>query len=109
VLDIVERPLSTLLSVRDLTTSFPTDAGVVRAVDGVSLEVPEASTVAVVGESGSGKTVTSLSIMRLVPAPGRIDSGEVFFEGQDLLKLPERMMRSFRGSKISMIFQEPMT
>jgi oligopeptide/dipeptide ABC transporter ATP-binding protein len=101
--------LSTLLSVRGLVTSFSTDAGVLRAVDGVSFDVPKASSVAIVGESGSGKTVTSLSIMRLVPAPGRIEGGEILFDGQDLLKLPERAMRSLRGRKISMIFQEPMT
>src|SRR5262249_30985893 len=104
-----EALVSMLLSVRDLVTSFPTDGGVLRAADGVSFDVPKASTVAIVGESGSGKTVTSLSIMRLVPAPGGIDSGEVLFDGQDLLKLPERTMRSLRGRKISMIFQEPMT
>jgi oligopeptide/dipeptide ABC transporter ATP-binding protein len=109
VLDIVERPLSTLLSIRDLVTSFPSDAGVVRAVDGVSFDVSKGTTVAVVGESGSGKTVTSLSIMRLVPPPGKIDAGEVLFNGQNLLEVPERMMRSIRGRKISMIFQEPMT
>jgi oligopeptide/dipeptide ABC transporter ATP-binding protein len=101
--------LSTLLSIRDLVTSFPTGQGVLRAVDGVSFDVPRASTVAIVGESGCGKTVTSLSIMRLVPTPGRIEAGEVLFGGQDLTKLPERAMRSLRGRKISMIFQEPMT
>jgi oligopeptide/dipeptide ABC transporter ATP-binding protein len=101
--------LSTLLSIRNLVTSFPTGQGALRAVDGVSFDVPRASTVAIVGESGSGKTVTSLSIMRLVPAPGRIEAGEVLFGGQDLAKLPEKAMRSLRGRKISMIFQEPMT
>jgi oligopeptide/dipeptide ABC transporter ATP-binding protein len=101
--------LSTLLSVRDLCTSFPTDAGVLRAADSVSFDVPKAGTVALVGESGSGKTITALSILRLVPPPGRIDSGDVVFDGQSLSKLPERAMRSLRGRKISMIFQEPMT
>jgi len=109
VLDIVERPLSTLLSIRDLVTSFPTDVGVVRAVDGVSFDVSKGSTVAVVGESGSGKTVTALSIMRLVPPPGKIEAGEVLLNGQNLLMIPERAMRSIRGRTISMIFQEPMT
>ncbi len=109
MLDIVEGPLSTLLSIRNLVTSFSGDDGVLRAADGVSFDVPKASTVAVVGESGSGKTVTELSIMRLVAPPGRIESGELFFDGQDLLKLPERDMRRLRGRKISMIFQEPMT
>src|SRR5216684_1502280 len=109
MLDKVERPLSSLLSIRDLVTSFSSEAGAVRAVDGVSFDVPKASTIALVGESGSGKTVTSLSVMRLVPPPGKIESGRVLFDGQDLLTLPEREMRSLRGRKISMIFQEPMT
>ncbi len=99
-----------LLDVRDLATSFRTDRGLLRAVDGVSFQVPEQSTVGIVGESGSGKSVTSLSIMRLIPTPpGKIESGEVLFAGQDLLKLPEREMRRVRGNAISMIFQEPMT
>ncbi len=101
--------MPTLLSVRNLSTSFPTAEGTLSAVDGVSFDVPKSGTVALVGESGSGKTVTSLSIMRLVPAPGSIDGGEILFEGQSLLSLPERAMRSLRGRKISMIFQEPMT
>jgi len=101
--------LSSLLSIRDLVTSFSSETGAVRAVDGVSFDVPSASTIALVGESGSGKTVTSLSVMRLVPPPGKIESGRVLFDGQDLLTLPERAIRSLRGRKISMIFQEPMT
>jgi oligopeptide/dipeptide ABC transporter ATP-binding protein len=101
--------LSTLLSVRNLATSFPTEDGVLRAVDGISFDVPKGSTVALVGESGSGKTVTSLSIMRLVPSPGEVTAGEVLFGGENLLALPERTMRSLRGRKISMVFQEPMT
>ncbi|MEO7095189.1 MAG: ABC transporter ATP-binding protein, partial [Polyangiales bacterium] len=101
---------SPLLEVRDLVTSFRTDRGLVRAVDGVSFEVPEKGTLGVVGESGCGKSVTSLSIMRLVPSPpGSIDSGQVIFDGKDLLQLPEREMRKLRGNQISMIFQEPMT
>jgi oligopeptide/dipeptide ABC transporter ATP-binding protein len=102
--------LSALLSVRNLVTSFRTPTGTVRVVDGVSFEVPRGTTVGIVGESGSGKTVTSLSIMRLVPAPaGTIESGEVLFDGQDLLKLDERAMCDIRGRKIAMVFQEPMT
>jgi oligopeptide/dipeptide ABC transporter ATP-binding protein len=102
--------LPNLLAVRNLVTSFKTDAGVVRAVDGVSFDVPKGSTVGIVGESGCGKSVTSLSIMRLIPSPpGQIESGEILFNGQDVLKLGEREMRSMRGHKISMIFQEPMT
>jgi oligopeptide/dipeptide ABC transporter ATP-binding protein len=98
-----------LLRVRDLVTSFRTDGGVLRAVDGVSFDVPRATTVAVVGESGCGKSVTALSVLRLVGAPGRIESGTVEFEGRDLLRLSERAMRDVRGNAISMIFQEPMT
>jgi oligopeptide/dipeptide ABC transporter ATP-binding protein len=99
-----------LLRVRDLVASFRTDAGVVRAVDGVSFEVPRAKTVALVGESGCGKSVTALSILRLIATPpGRIESGAVELEGRDLLRLSEREMRGVRGNLISMIFQEPMT
>src|SRR4051812_6457480 len=99
-----------LLEVRNLVTSFRTDQGVLRAVDGLSFIVPERSTVAVVGESGSGKSVTSLSILRLIATPpGKIESGEIVFAGRDLLKLSEREMRKVRGNEISMIFQEPMT
>jgi oligopeptide/dipeptide ABC transporter ATP-binding protein len=101
--------VSTLLSVRNLVTSFPANAGALRAVDGVSFDIPRASTVALVGESGSGKTVTALSIMRLVPPPGKIEGGEITFGGQNLVGLSERAMRSLRGRKISMVFQEPMT
>jgi oligopeptide/dipeptide ABC transporter ATP-binding protein len=98
-----------LLRVLDLVTSFRTDTGVLRAVDKVSFEVPRATTVAVVGESGCGKSVTALSILRLIGAPGRIESGKVEFEGRDLLALSERAMREVRGNAVSMIFQEPMT
>jgi peptide/nickel transport system ATP-binding protein len=98
-----------LLSVRNLVTSFRMDAGVIRAVDGVSFDVARGTTLGIVGESGSGKTVTALSILRLVDAPGFIESGEVFYGDKDLLKLEEREMRAIRGRKISMIFQEPMT
>ena len=99
-----------LLEVRGLVTSFRTDRGPLRAVDSVSFEVPVRGTVGIVGESGSGKSVTSLSIMRLIASPpGQIESGEIFFEGVDLLKLSEREMRKLRGDHISMIFQEPMT
>jgi peptide/nickel transport system ATP-binding protein len=101
---------SPLLRVRDLVTTFRTDAGVVRAVDEVSFDVPRASTVALVGESGCGKTVTALSILRLVASPpGRVESGSVELDGRDLLRLSERAMRDVRGKLVSMIFQEPMT
>uniref|UniRef100_A0A832I957 ABC transporter ATP-binding protein n=1 Tax=Eiseniibacteriota bacterium TaxID=2212470 RepID=A0A832I957_UNCEI len=99
-----------LLEVRDLKTWFHTDDGVVRAVDGVSFDVRAGETLAVVGESGSGKSVTSLSILRLVPRPpGRYEGGAILFQGRDLLALPEPEMRRLRGKAISMIFQEPMT
>ncbi len=99
-----------LLEVKDLKTYFDTDEGVVKAVDGVSFHLDKGETLGVVGESGSGKSVTSLSVMRLIATPpGRIASGEMFFEGQDLVKKSERDMRRIRGNEISMIFQEPMT
>jgi oligopeptide/dipeptide ABC transporter ATP-binding protein len=98
-----------ILRVRDLVTSFRTDEGVLRAVDGVSFDVPAKSTIGLVGESGCGKSVTSLSILRLIPPPGKIESGKIIFDGKNLLELPEREMRGLRGNQISMIFQEPMT
>jgi oligopeptide/dipeptide ABC transporter ATP-binding protein len=99
-----------LLRVRDLVTTFRTDAGALRAVDGVSFEVPRACTVALVGESGCGKSVTALSILRLVASPpGAIESGSIELEGRDLLKLRDREIRDVRGNLVSMIFQEPMT
>jgi oligopeptide/dipeptide ABC transporter ATP-binding protein len=98
-----------LLSVRDLRTSFPTPAGVARAVDGVTFDIGPRETVGLVGESGCGKSVTSLSILRLIQSPGRIEAGsQVLFEGTDLLTLDERRMRAVRGARIAMIFQEPM-
>jgi oligopeptide/dipeptide ABC transporter ATP-binding protein len=102
--------LPPLLEIRDLHTEFRTGAGVVRAVDGVSYTVDPGETIAVVGESGSGKSVTAMSVLRLIPnPPGRITSGEVWFDGRDLLKLSEEQMRQVRGGEIGMIFQEPMT
>ena len=99
-----------LLEIEDLRTYFFTRDGLVRAVDGVSLGVRPGETLGVVGESGCGKSVTSLSILRLIPEPpGRIVSGAIRFEGRDLLKLSEGEMRDIRGNEISMIFQEPMT
>jgi len=99
-----------LLSVRDLRTYFFTDAGVVKAVDGVSFDVRPAETLALVGESGCGKSVTAMSLLRLIPEPpGRIVSGEIVLGGEDLLRLSEDRMRSIRGNDIAMIFQEPMT
>ena len=99
-----------LLSIKNLKTYFFTDAGTVKAVDDVSLSVPHGRTVAVVGESGSGKSVMASSIMQLIPQPpGKIVSGEILFNSEDLLKKSEGEMRSIRGDRISMIFQEPMT
>ena len=99
-----------ILRVSKLSTHFHTEQGEVCAVDQVSFQIPRGKTVALVGESGCGKSVTSLSIMRLVESPpGRIASGEVWFEGQNLLALSEREMIEVRRERISMIFQEPMT
>jgi len=99
-----------LLEIDDLRTYFFTRDGIVRAVDGVSLRVESGETLGVVGESGCGKSVTSLSILRLIPSPpGRIVSGAIKFEGRDLVRLTEAEMRDIRGNEISMIFQEPMT
>jgi dipeptide transport system ATP-binding protein len=98
-----------LLEVKNLLTCFYSDEDVNRAVDNVSFAIPEGKTVCVVGESGSGKSITSLSIMGLIEKPGKIESGEIIFEGVDLLKQNINYVRSIRGSKIAMIFQEPMT
>jgi oligopeptide/dipeptide ABC transporter ATP-binding protein len=99
-----------LLDVQDLRTSFHTEAGVARAVDGVSFGVDRGEVLGVVGESGCGKSVTALSIMRLVQEPGRIEGGSrILLKGRDLTGLTEREMRDIRGNDISMIFQEPMT
>ena len=100
----------TILSVRELRTYFHTDQGIAKAVDGVSFDVPAGKTLALVGESGCGKSVTAMSILRLIPTPpGKIEGGQILFDRQDLLELPEHEMRSLRGNAISMIFQEPMT
>ena len=99
-----------LLRVRDLSVSFRTPRGTVRAVDSLSFDLAAGETLAIVGESGSGKSVTALSLLRLIPdPPGRIDSGEVLFDGRDLLKLDDAAIRAIRGDRIAMIFQEPMS
>jgi len=98
-----------LLEIKNLKTYFYSDAGVNKAVDDISFEIPKGKTVCIVGESGSGKSITSLSIMRLIDHPGKIIGGEVIFEGTDLLKLSDKQIRKVRGRDISMIFQEPMT
>jgi len=96
------------LVVEDLRTSFHVRAGVVRAVDGVSFRIGRGKILGLVGESGSGKTVTGFSILRLVDPPGRIDGGRILFGGRDLLTLSEPEMRKLRGSRIAMVFQDPM-
>lgn len=102
--------LSKLVEVNNLRTYFFSSGKVIPAVDGVSFHINRGETLCVVGESGCGKSVTSLSIMRLIPVPpGRYVSGEIFFDGQDLLKKNESQMRSIRGNAVSMIYQEPMT
>lgn len=101
--------MTPLLSVNNLVTHFPTRAGLVRAVDGVSFQIGLGELLGLVGESGCGKSITALSIMRLVAPPGRIVSGEVIFDGNDLLKLSDDKMRAIRGDDIAMIFQDPMT
>ncbi|MCH2393920.1 MULTISPECIES: ABC transporter ATP-binding protein [Oceanibaculum] len=99
-----------LLDVRGLVTEFHSSEGVFKAVDGVSFAVARGETLGIVGESGCGKSVTSLSVMGLIPRPpGKIPAGEIVFEGRDLLTLSSREMRDVRGNDISMIFQEPMT
>jgi len=99
-----------LLEVKNLTTRFYTEEGVVHAVNGISYTLDEGDTLGVVGESGCGKSVHALSIMRLIPIPpGKIEAGEVLFRGQNLLDLSENEMRRVRGAEIAMIFQDPMT
>ncbi len=98
-----------VLEIDGLSTSFNTPAGPVRAVDNLRLAVPQCRVLGLVGESGCGKTVTALSILNLVPPPGRITAGRILFENTDLLTLPEQEMRRIRGARISMVFQEPMT
>lgn len=99
-----------LLSVRDLKTYFQTEDGIVKAVDGISFDLKKGETLGIVGESGSGKSVTSLSIMRLIPEPpGKIVSGEILFDSLNLLEISAEEIRKIRGKRIAMIFQDPMT
>ena len=99
-----------LLQIKDLRTQFFTEDGIVKAVDGVSYDIMPGEILGLVGESGCGKSVSALSILRLIPnPPGKIVSGEVIFEGEDILKMDEDEVRKIRGNKIGMIFQEPMT
>src|SRR5713226_4887890 len=98
-----------LLEVKNLQTHFPTRAGLVRAVDGVSFYIDKGELLGLVGESGCGKSITALSIMRLIAPPGKIVGGEISFDGRNLLKLSDSEMRAIRGDDIAMIFQDPMT
>jgi oligopeptide/dipeptide ABC transporter ATP-binding protein len=99
-----------VLSIRDLAVEFATDDGVLRAVDGVSLDLPRGKTLGLVGESGSGKSATALAVLRLHPTPPtRIPSGAIQYDQHDLLTLPEADLRALRGDRIAMIFQDPMT
>lgn len=98
-----------LLQIENLNVGFRTDAGYVRAVNGVDLQLDAGETLAIVGESGSGKSVTALTILRLLGDAGRIESGTIQFAGTDLAQADDKLMRTVRGNKISMIFQEPMS
>jgi oligopeptide transport system ATP-binding protein len=100
---------NTILSLQDLQTYFFSPGRVVKAVDGVSLELGEGETLGIVGESGSGKSATCLSVLGLIPPPGRIVGGKILFEGRNLVELSSREMRAIRGKKIGMVFQDPMT
>jgi ABC-type dipeptide/oligopeptide/nickel transport system ATPase component len=96
-----------ILNIDGLKTYFFTEAGIVKAVDGISFHLTKGESLGLVGESGSGKTVTALSVLRIVPKPGKIVDGKVEFNGHDLLKKPENEMRRIRGSEIAIIFQDP--
>src|ERR1700731_4688884 len=101
--------MSHLLEIKNLQTHFPTRAGMVRAVDGVSFCLDRGELLGLVGESGCGKSITALSIMRLISPPGKIVGGEILFDDKNLLKLSDAQMREIRGDDIAMIFQDPMT
>ena len=102
--------MTSLLQVKDLAVHFYTREGVVKAVDGISYDLKEGETMGLVGESGCGKTVSALALMGLIPSPpGRMEGGQVLFEGRDLREFSESQMRSIRGNRIAMVFQEPMT
>ncbi|MBJ7455558.1 MAG: ABC transporter ATP-binding protein, partial [Thermoleophilia bacterium] len=98
-----------LLDVRDLRVHFPTEDGLVKAVDGATFQLAKGETLGVVGESGSGKSVTFLTVMGLINRKRAIVSGQVLFDGIDLLAIPDRQLRRLRGARIGMVFQDPMT
>jgi oligopeptide transport system ATP-binding protein len=106
---VKELSVEPLLEVKDLRTEFPTGDGIVHAVNGISYTVMPGEAVGLVGESGCGKSISALSILRLVPQPGRIVGGSVTFEGKNLLQLSDQQIRRIRGNEIAMIFQDPMT
>ena len=99
----------TVLSVRNLNTSFFTDSGEVRAVNGVSFELGRGKILGVVGESGSGKSVTAYSIMQILSSTGKVVDGEIFYKGENILNYSKKQLDDFRGDKCSIIFQDPMT
>lgn len=101
--------MTALLEIRNLTTAFPVEGGLLRAVDGVSFDLQKGEVLCLVGESGCGKSMTALSILRLVPPPGAIIGGEVIFDGRDLMEMDPEEIRLIRGDRISMVFQEPMS
>src|SRR5262245_65816674 len=101
--------MTPLLEVEHLTVTFERVGAVLKAVDDLTLTIEAGETLGLVGESGSGKSVMALAVLRLLQPPGRVTSGRILFEGRDLLGLPETGMRSVRGGRISLIFQEPMT
>lgn len=106
----MENTKKNILEIKDLHTYFHTDSGIVKSVDGVDFVLREGNTLGIVGESGSGKSVTALSVMGLLMGTtGKIENGQILFEGKDLVKLDAEERRKMRGEKISMIFQEPMT
>ncbi|MCI5846152.1 MAG: ABC transporter ATP-binding protein [Clostridiales bacterium] len=98
-----------LLQVKNLSTTFSVDAGEVRAVNGISFNLDHGKVLGIVGESGSGKSVTAYSIMRILVEPGRITGGEILYNGEDIVRYSEKQMRQFRGKRVSIIFQDPMT
>ena len=102
--------MAELLDIRNLSVAFDTDSGKVYAVNNLSLKIGRKETLGLVGETGAGKTTTALAVMKLIQSPpGKITSGEIILEGQDLMRVPEKDMFNIRGNKISMIFQDPMT
>jgi len=112
IVQFADREVSTaahLLEVKDLTVEFPTDYGVVHAVNGINYALEQGETMAILGESGSGKTVSALAVMGLIDRPGRIAQGEILYKGVELLKLPDWERRAIRGSEIAMIFQDALS